>query len=74
MFAGKLLYGFGLLFDARGRAMKLHQQHGFFSQSQLGIGIHHANRVVINQLNACNGNAHLNDLNDGLNCRGNAGK
>ena len=45
--AGNFLNRFGLLFHARWRSMKLHQQHGLFTQAQLGISVHHANGVVI---------------------------
>jgi hypothetical protein len=34
--AGDLLHGLGLLLHAGGRAVELHQQHGFFAQAQLG--------------------------------------
>ena len=74
LFAGKLLHGFGLFFDAGWRAMKLHQQQSLFAQAQLGVGIDHAHSVVVDQLHPCDGHAQLNGLNHGLHSRRNAGE
>ena len=42
--------------------MEFHEQHGLHRQTDLGIGIDHAHRVLVYQLHTRDGNAHLNDL------------
>ena len=72
--SGDLLHGFGLLFDAGRRAMKLHQQQRFFAQAEFGVGVDHAHSLGVHQLHPGNGHAHLNDGNGGAHRRLDAGK
>ena len=72
--AGKFLHHLCLLFDAGGRAVKFHQQHRLFTQPQLGVLVHHAHGVAVNQLHARNRNAQLDDLNGGAHGCRNAGE
>ena len=74
MVGGNLLHGLRLLLHAVGRAVKLHQQHGRLAEPQLGIGVDHAHRIGVDQLDPGNGYAHLNDGNGGLYSRLNAGE
>ena len=68
------LHCFCLLFHAGWRAMKLHQQHGLLGQSELGVGVDHAYRMGVDQLDTRNRNAHLDDLNGGEHRRFDRGK
>ena len=74
MASGQFLHQLGLLLHAGGRTMELHQQHGFFPQGQLGVRVHHAHGVLVDQLHTRNRNPHLNDLNRGAHRRFNAGE
>ena len=73
-FTGDVLHGFGLLLHAGGRAVELHQQHGFFAQGELAVRVDHAHAVAVDQLHARNRHAQLNDLDGGAHGRFNAGE
>ena len=72
--AGDFLHGLRLLFHAGGRAVEFHQQHGFFAQTQLGVGVHHAHGVFVDQLHTGDGHAQLDHLNGGAHSRLDAGE
>ena len=59
---GDLLNRRGLFGHARRAAVELHQQHGRFGQRELVVAVHRAHRVRIEQLAACDRDAHLDDL------------
>ena len=72
MLCGNALHHIHLLLHARRGTMKFHQQHGALTQRQLGVRIHHPNRVGIEQFAAGNRYTQLNDLDGGVHCIGQA--
>ena len=70
MVLGQGLHGVHLLLYRRRGAMKLHEQHRIFAQRELGVLVHHADGIGIEQLAAGNRNTELNNFYGGVDCIG----